>query len=211
MFEGFVADDPRFAWLSDHASGWQFGEQGILVALADAIDPTGQCVEIGAGDGEGLPLTIDPFYNRGNDCVLFEADAVSLGSLLVKYPAANHRGTFSRGETVHMDAEPLLVVIDVDGIDSIIMLDVLSRQIRPTLLMVEHFDKCHFANCDSVEPIPDWLLGVELSGEFKIQDNAATIYKSASPYGYTRVGTTRVNSIFVHENHLSKVSQNVPS
>jgi hypothetical protein len=62
-----------------------------------------------------------------------------------------------------------------------------------------------------VEPIPDWLLGVELSGEFKIQDNMATIYKSASPYCYVRVGTTRVNSIFVHGNYLSKVSQDVPS
>jgi hypothetical protein len=211
MFEGFVPDDERFAWLSDHASGWQFGEQGILVALADAIDPTGQCVEIGAGDGEGLPLTIDPFYNRGNDCVLFEADAVSLGSLLVKYPAANHRGTFNSGETVHMNAEPLLVVIDVDGIDSMIMLDVLSRQIRPTLLMVEHFDKCHPADCDLISDVPIWALGRQLKGGFTLQANAATLYHWAEHFGYTRVGTTRVNSIFVHNSHLSKVSQDVPS
>jgi hypothetical protein len=215
MFEGFVPDDERFAWLSNHSSGWQFGEQGILVALVDAIDPTGQCVEIGAGDGEGLPLTIDPFYNRGNDCVLFEADLVSLGRLIVKYPMATHRGRFGRRpHGMGKKFKIAVCVIDVDGIDSEIASDIMLLQ-KPKVVMVEHYDKAapvQPACTYSVLPqdqhkVPYWLLGAEMPGGFRVQDVDITINHIAQGNGYTRVGTTRVNSIFVHDSHLSKVSQ----
>jgi len=206
MFEGFVADDPRFAWLGDRAGGWQFGEQGILAALADAIDPTGQCVEIGAGDGEGLPLTIDPFYNRGNDCVLFEADAVSLGRLIVKYPRADNRGEFLEGMCYNISCYPSVAVIDIDG-HELEAMRILLHHCGPSVLMVEHFDKCHPADWIHSQEIPSWLLGLELYDGFKIQNNAATVKDAALHFDYTRVGTTRVNSIFVHNSHLSKVSQ----
>jgi hypothetical protein len=206
VFEGFEPEDNRFAWLIDHASGWQFGEQGILIALADKIDPNGQCVEIGAGDGDLLPLTIDPFYERGNECLLFEADAVSLGKLVVKYLKATHRGKFAEGFESDVCNCPAVCVIDVDGIDSQIMWTVLGK-CNPHVLMVEHFDKCHPADCDTASSIPDWLLGQPLALNFKIQDNAATINLIASDNEYIRVGTTRVNSIFVHKCHLNRVSQ----
>jgi hypothetical protein len=217
MFEGFTPDDPRFAWLSDHASGWQFGEQGILVALADAINPWGQCVEIGAGDGDQLPLTIDPFYHRGNECVLFEADLIKLGRLVVKYPNADNRGAFLKGMCYNIKSTPIVAVIDIDGFDREAMKTLLSH-CEPMVLMVEHFDTFYNATpelfvsrpvslmADSQE-IPEWLLGKSLAGGFRIQDIAATIYSIARHFGYVRVGTTRVNSIFVHNSHLSKVSR----
>lgn len=206
MFEGFEPEDDRFAWLIDHASGWQFGEQGILIALADKIAPSGQCVEIGAGDGDLLPLTIDPFYERGNECVLFEADAVSLGSLVLKYPKATHRGRFMEGFEKDTRQCPAVCVIDVDGIDSQIMWTVLGK-CKPDVLMVEHFDKRHPADCDTESSIPAWLLGESLPGGFTVQDNAATINSIAADNKYVRVGTTRVNSIFVHKFHLNRVNQ----
>jgi len=205
MFEGFVPDDERFAWLSNHASGWQFGEQGILVALADAIDPAGQCVEIGAGDGEGLPLTIDPFYHRGNECVLFEIDRVSLGKLIVKYPRADHYGEFS-GTIDGFSKKLLLVVIDIDGYDINAMRECLT-QCQPAVLMVEHFDKTHQRHCDEPDEPAPWTLGLRIEGGFTIQANAATLLRVAKNFGYTRIGTTRVNSIFAYDSHLSKVSQ----
>jgi hypothetical protein len=205
MFEGFVPDDERFEWLTKHASGWQFGEQGILLALVDAINPNGQCIEIGAGDGEGLPLTIDRFYKRGNDCVLFEADMASLGKLMLRYPKADLRGEFA-GDLISVQQRPALIVIDIDSYELASMQECLS-QCYQGILMVEHFDKAHKIDCNQVHDVPDWLLGVQLDGNFKIQDNAATISYHADVFGYHRVGTTRVNSIFVHDSHLSKVSR----
>jgi len=205
MFEGFTPDIDCFRWLCKHASGWQFGEQGILVALADRIDPHGQCVEIGAGDGESLPLTIDPFYQRGNECVLFEADPVSLGQLFVKYPRARLRGEFNGDVPGEIDS-PVVVVIDIDGYDIDAMRECLL-QCSPAVLMVEHFDKNHPEDCEDVADIPGWALGLELKGNFTLQANSATLKSLASEFSYYRIGTTRVNSIFVHNSHLSKVSQ----
>jgi hypothetical protein len=210
MTEGFVADRPEFEWLTEKAGGWQFGEQGILVALANLINQPGQCVEVGAGDGEGLPLTIEPFYNYGLDCVLFERDSESLEKLHEKFPKANLRAAFVLNTSCHLADNLMLCVIDVDSIDRVIMEQILTYH-KPRMLMLEHFDKCHPANTDDVGRVPAWLLGIEIDGGFKIQDNAETIYSIACDFNYTRLGTTRVNSIFVHNSLVEKVANHVPS
>jgi hypothetical protein len=209
MTEGFVADRPEFEWLAEQAGGWQFGEQGILVALANLINQPGQCVEVGAGDGEGLPLTIEPFYNYGLDCVLFERDEDSIRQLAAKFPRAKIRGEYAFETSSNLDAHVMLCVIDVDSIDSLIMEHVLSNH-QTSILMVEHFDKCHPANTDDVGRVPVWLLGIEIDEGFKIQDNAETIYSIDCDFNYTRLGTTRVNSIFVHDSLVEKVTKHVP-
>jgi hypothetical protein len=213
MTEGFVADRPEFEWLTEKAGGWQFGEQGILVALANVINKPGQCVEIGAGNGETLPLTIDPFYQYGLPCVLFEADEASLSMLRQRYPLAENRGMFlGFGMNGHaIQNFPLVVVIDVDGDDSVIMDEVLSDR-TPYILIVEHFDKMH-ANDTAIsdEPVPSWLRGEKLMDGFTIQDNSETLRRMASKCNYTRLGTTRVNSIFVHDSLVEKVAKHVPS
>jgi hypothetical protein len=213
MTEGFVADRPEFEWLTEKAGGWQFGEQGILVALANAINKPGQCVEIGAGNGESLPLTIDPFYQYGLPCVLFEADEESLSMLKQRYPLAENLGMFlGFGMNGHAIENVLLVVvIDVDGNDSFIMNEVLSDR-APHILMVEHFDKMHPNHTPIIdEPVPSWLLGERLIDGFSIQDNAETLRQMALKSNYTRLGTTRVNSIFVHDSLVEKVAKHVPS
>lgn len=208
MNDGFVADRPEFEWLTDKAGGWQFGEQGILVSLANAINKPGQCVEIGAGDGESLPLTIDPFYQYGCECVLYEKDTESLSKLQAKYWKANLCGEFVLNTSANIDKEPLLCVIDVDSIDSIIMDQVLLWH-QPRILMVEHFDSFHCSNTDHSQRVPQWLLGKEIDGGFRIQDNAATLHTIACHFRYTRLGTTRVNSIFVHDSLVEKVANHV--
>jgi hypothetical protein len=213
MNEGFIADRPEFEWLTGHASGWQFGEQGILVAISDAIGVIeGQCIEIGAGDGETLPLTIDPFYQRGNPCVLYELDPESLGRLMVKYPKAKLRGEFVplvAKTTNGIDDSPLVCVVDVDGIDSKVMISMLTMH-TPSVLMVEHFDKCHPGDTNKSQRIPEWLLGEMLHPNFTVQDNAETLKSIAIDFSYTRLGTTRVNSIFVHDSLVEKVNDYVP-
>ena len=212
MNEGFVADRPEFEWLCKETGGWQFGEQRILLAIGAAIGTTdGQCVEIGAGNGESLPLTIEPFYYSGNPCLLYEADGESLGMLVVRYPMAMHRGMFlgfgMNGSPI--DSFPLVIVIDVDGLDSMIMEEVLS-ECTPYILMVEHFDRCHPVDKKTSQRIPDWLLGEKLEQNFTIQDNAETLKAIAAEFSYTRLGTTRVNSIFVHDSLVEKVANYVP-
>jgi len=210
MNEGFVADRPAFEWLTEKSGGGQFGEQGILVALANLINKPGQCVEVGAGDGEGLPLTIEPFYNYGLDCVLFERDEDSIRQLAAKFPRAKIRGEYAFETSFNLDAHVMLCVIDVDSIDSLIMEHVLSNH-QTSILMVEHFDKCYSGNTNHIARVPAWLLGREIDGGFTIQDNAATINSIAIGNGYTRLGTTRVNSIFVHDSFVEKVANYVPS
>jgi hypothetical protein len=82
---------------------------------------------------------------------------------------------------------------------------------QTSILMVEHFDKCHSSNTDDIGRVPAWLLGREIDGDFKIQDNAETLNAIAANYNYTRLGTTRVNSIFVHDSFVEKVANYVPS
>jgi hypothetical protein len=204
MHEGFTAEADDLKWLEGCAGGWQFGEQAILATIAVRLQANGQCVEIGAGDGEGLPLTIEPWYRRGDKCLLYEKDDGARAKLAAQFPDATIRGEF--GESWINDAEDdiAVCVIDVDGIDSMIMIDVLARR-RPAVLMVEHFDQFHENNCESVAAIPSWLLGLQLQRGFRIQDNAATIQRYASRYQYVRVGRTRVNSIFVQKPDIDKL------
>ena len=61
---GFTPQCLHLAWLVEHLDGWQFGEQGLIPAVIDAVGAVGRCVEYGAGDGECLPLTIDRMYAR---------------------------------------------------------------------------------------------------------------------------------------------------
>jgi hypothetical protein len=210
MNEGFVTDRPEFEWLTEKSAGWQFGEQGILAALAEAIGETGQCVEIGAGNGETLPLTIDPFYGHGLPCLLFEKDELALATLQHKYQNAVCRGEYhySLGIASPLHPRALVVVIDVDGFDGPIMRDVL-KVCTPSILMVEHFDRCHSSDSCEIGDVPNWLLGQELPNGFKVQNNAATLENLARQFRYTRIGMTRVNSIFVYGPLAQKVATHV--
>ena len=210
MTDGLGADRPELVWLTEQSVGWQFGEQGILVALANVIKMPGQCVEIGAGDGEQLPLTIEPFYKYGLECVLYEKDPESLKKLQAKYLNANMQGEFVLKTLSVIAEKPLVCVIDVDSIDSVIMDNVLLWH-QPKILMVEHFDKCHEKNTEINQRVPEWLLGVRFDGGFTVQDNAETLKAIAEQHNYTLLGTTRVNSIFVHDSLVEKVAKHVPS
>ncbi len=202
----FTPDSPEFEWLRSRASGWQFGEQGILAAITARLGDQGQCVEIGAGNGHGLPLTIHHFYERGLPCVLFEANPASLASLRDIYPNAIIRGRFDRDAMSVIDPEPLLCVVDVDG-EELGIMRALLRRTRPMVLMVEHMDTCCPHTTDDIGGIPSWLLGLRVDQTWVIQHNAHTIYHEAKANGYARLGQTRVNSIFVRGEDVDKVER----
>lgn len=200
--EGFRADSLLHSWLSSHAAGWQFGEQGIMLELASHLfDDLPMCAEIGAGDGEGLPLTIAPFYPTCF-CKLFEIDEQKQQKLRKKFPSAQVFGEWDEKQTEGVG----IVVIDIDGRDSEIMSRLLTVE-KPGLIMVEHFDSLHPVASADNEPLPSWCLGMTLQGGFRLQDSAESLKRIAADFGYDRIGATRVNSIFVRRDLYRRIPQ----
>jgi hypothetical protein len=194
------AIDGRFAWLDDHADGWQFGETGFLKAICDRIG-VDQAVEIGAGDGtDALPLTLGFLYERGVPTVLFEKDEASRDKLKERYPTAMVLGEWC----VHSPQRGMIwknacVVIDVDSVDYEIA-ESLSFNFMgslPAVICVEHYDRCApGAMCTGVPP--GWLLGMQLAeGGFIIQATQGDIENMMRHRGFTFVGYSRVNSVYV--------------
>lgn len=185
-------------WLTQHLSGWQFGEQGLIEAIYDALGGKGDCVEYGAGDGESLPLTIDRLYQRFRICWLAEIDKQKQAKLKEKYPLAIVEKSLDWKATANAAEDGLgVVVIDIDSMDSVIMREMFAAGVRPTLLVVEHMDR-HFPIATSnPDSIPQWMLGLTLSSGHAIQDTAETLHAFAAENGYERIGYNRCNSFFV--------------
>jgi hypothetical protein len=184
-------------WLGDHLDGWQFGDQGLIEAIVTALDSGGIAIEYGAGDGVGLPLTIDRLYQAGRKCRLVEIDDARRDSLRLIYPNSTASKSLHWKMFPEQGIDVAVVVIDIDSHDSFVMREMLTAGVRPELLVVEHMDR-HFPIGTSLpELIPQWLLGLHLDSGHSIQDTAETLHAMAGQYGYERVGFNRVNSYFV--------------
>jgi hypothetical protein len=200
------AIDGRFAWLDDHADGWQFGETGFLKAICDRIG-VDQAVEIGAGDGtDELPLTLGFLYDRGVKTLLFEKRVASRAALKRRYPLAEVFGEWS------LDRPPIgsiltgaCVVVDVDSVDFHIAASLVCDRFPkgPAILCVEHYDRCA-PGADGVQGIPPrWLLGQQLAeGGFIIQAGWEDIEEYLNAFEYWLVGISRVNSVYVRNDLL---------
>jgi hypothetical protein len=181
----------RYEWLKEHASGWQFGEQGILRALCERFDIT-KGYEIGAGDGESLPVTLDFL----DDLTLYEVDPDRQQKLKAKYPNATIYGCFQR-PTPGVDGA--CVVVDVDSCDLEIAESIIEEY-RPKILCVEHYDTEGPRVLERPQSqVPDWLIGVSLQGGFIIQQPWPVVNRSLCDVGYVMVAMTRVNGIYVYE------------
>lgn len=195
------AIDGRFAWLDDHADGWQFGETGFLKAICDRIG-VDQAIEIGAGDGESLPLTLGFLYDRGVSTLLFEQDEQRRAKLKERYPLADVRGEWSldkpQSELIWPGA---CVVIDVDSVDYHIAESLAFKYLEgrcPKVVCIEHYDHCGPNARDAYGVPPRWLLGQQLAeGGFIIQAGSAEIEDMMRRYCYVLVGISRINSVYV--------------
>ena len=92
-----------------------------------------------------------------------------------------------------------LVVIDIDGRDSIVMREMLDAGCRPALIVCEHMDRHYSIGTTAPSPIPEWLLGTKTEHGHTIQDTAETLHWMAAKYGYERIGLNRCNSFFVRK------------
>jgi len=193
--------DSRFDWLSDRVDGWQFGETGVLEAISERFNPD-LAVEIGAGDGQSLPLTLGFLLEKGIKTVLFEADELRQNALRMTKKAAILHGFFEPKLLSGFDLSQSFVVVDVDGQDWPIAEQVLKIG-RPQVMMVEHYDE--FGPRIGGQPLeglpPRWCLGLPVDG-FTIQAPAVEIDRRIRWYGYTLIGKSRVNSLFVRNDLL---------
>jgi hypothetical protein len=195
------AIDGRFAWLNDHADCWQFGETGFLKAICDRIG-VDQAVEIGAGDGtDALPLTLGFLYDRGVKTLLFEKDTQRQWAVRQKYPSAVVLGEWSLKEPqVEMISPTACVVVDVDSVDFHIAASLVNDRFPkgPSVICVEHYDRCA-PDAQQVQGIPPhWLLGKQLAeGGFIIQAGWEDIEEFMNHFEYRLIGISRVNSVYV--------------
>jgi len=194
----FTPQCHHLRWLCDHLDGWQFGDQGLIEAICSALKTKGDCVEYGAGDGDSLPLTIDRMYHIGNVCWAVEIDESKQIKLEEKYPLAIVKKSLNWKACEDAAENGLaVVVIDIDGQDSFVMRQMLQAGVRPTLLVVEHFDNHYPIGTSASRAIPEWMLGLKLETGHAIQDTAETLHAIATANGYERIGFNRCNSFFV--------------
>ena len=189
----FTPQCHHLRWLCDHLDGWQFGDQGLIEAIVDALGTKGIAIEYGAGDGETLPLTIERLYNAGMKCFLYEIDSNRRDQLRKRYPNA----WVDKATNWKNFPDATVVVIDIDSHDSVVMRDMLTAGVRPELLVVEHFDNHFPIGTTTPDTIPPWMLGLKLQSGHAIQDTAETLHAIATANGYERIGFNRCNSFFV--------------
>lgn len=208
-------------WLAHHKTGWQFGEQGVLEAIIDRIEPDipqehRWAIEFGAGDGATLPLTIEGVIRReGWKSLLIEADETKHDVLRLRVPPSATLvcayADTNPGTTIddHMQRAgcpetPALMVIDVDGIDYYIAA---TMKARPYVLCVEHLD-----TEGPFRPTKPFVPRMEDAGSpvgvgFGLQANYLALDATLIPSGYTAVFRTRVNSVYVRNDMVMKVAE----
>lgn len=192
----FTPQCHHLRWLTEHLDGWQFGEQGLIDAVAESLELTeGLNIEYGAGDGDELPLTLETVRQKRPDKVLMiEIDDDRRFKLHHKFPESN---AIKRLDWNNKYLEQIdIVVIDIDGLDSVVMRQMFEAGVRPTLLIVEHMDRHYPVGTSKPEAIPPWMLGMKLASGHSIQDTAETLHAIANRYGYERIGFNRCNSFF---------------
>ena len=193
---------PMWQFLEQYADGWQLGESGVLAHLVQTKTAEwGELIEIGGGDGVGLPLSLGTSYNEDRRLIVYEADDEARASLEAVYPDATIRGMFTADSIAELPRNPAAIVIDVDGPDIIIMGAILEAGVRPAILMVEHYDLCGPRAADLLDVPPPWLLGMSVANAegqtWCIQSPQIPIINLAQSHGYTPVAYTRYNTIFV--------------
>lgn len=193
----FTPQCHHLRWLTEHLDGWQFGEQGLIDAVVKQLNlGNGWFVEYGAGDGEELPLTLERFaLMRPEQMALVEIDDDRRFELHRRYPFCTPIKTLDWGSKYLERID--VAVIDIDGLDSVVMRQMFEAGVRPTLLVVEHFDRNFPVGTSKPASIPTWMLGLKLPSGHAIQDTAETLHAIAAQHGYERIGWNRVNSFFV--------------
>lgn len=198
-----------FEWLNQYASGWQFGEEGVIEALAlRFIGKDGSFCEFGAGTSCSCAALIRRKWHG----LIYESDKAicdaltpilketSVNIINSKIEVAGENSLDSRfaRDVITPFFRPDILVIDVDSIDYHIWA---SLQSTPKLVMIEHHD-LYDTKRDELPDVPN----IETcgSGHFKLQATAKAIKELGKSKGYSLVASSRVNSIFIRNDLMPK-------
>lgn len=223
--------DAHCVWVSQHASGWQEGEQGVIGAIFDRIErhiPSENlwAVEFGAGDNTTLPLTLAPFTKRPEWKALLIEPNTGLFKRL-RRDFKDNQAVVIENRSVEMSGDntidaimaragiprPAVMVVDIDSIDYYI---VQGMESLPLVLCVEVFDRQSPKHADTpYVPAPE-VCGTWIDDDFgnTEQANGAAFDELLGPRGYSLVYRTRFNNIYVHADilpHLRKRCLNLGS
>lgn len=215
-----------FDWLCDKRRGWQAGEQGILEAIIECLEPTlpdesRWCVEFGAGDNGKLPLTCDRIIRKsGWRSLLIDGDEGNAKRLVKSVPMSAQvvQGIvlLDNGNTIddYMDrascpTDPALMVVDIDSLDYYV---VTQMKARPYVLCVEHLDTYSSKYNDeafvpSIEDAGKLFTCPGTIGKFHLVANTKAFDISVPPLGYTLAARTRWNSIYIRNDVVSLVAR----
>ena len=201
-----VAFSSDIAWLKKAEGGWQFGEAGVIYAIANVIGCNKNAVEFGGG-GILEHLTIQRLVSNGWNAMLIEADDAHhqslvesvkhLESVKVLKQVVRPSGDDSLASIIASNSfeNPDVVVIDVDSDDYYFMAS--CDSIRPKIICVEHHDTVDPTIIKETPYVPsNEIIGTMVNG-FNAQANVCAIEELANSMGYKRVWHSRVNSIFV--------------
>lgn len=206
--------DEQILWVRRHASGWQFGERGVIEAVINHLDQhipesSRWAVEFGAGAGGLDTITIGSLIERKDwKSLLIDAEKRYIEPLRDRAPGGavivHARVEFDGENSIDKimarsgcTADPAVMVVDVDSTDYHI---VKNMKARPYVLCIETMD----IHCPKNTIVP-YVPPVEECGTYSCdngfgaakQANAAAVDLLMVEYGYKILVRTRVNSIYV--------------
>lgn len=197
--------DPAFWWLSHRATGWQVGESGMVNAIVQSLGIVGgTAIECGAGDDSSLPLTCRQLLMEGWRGILVEGDKTTCERLAV---SLSHKGITNVNIVCNLIApnnvnelieaaggkDADLLVLDIDSFEYHILA---AMTTRPKILCVEHHDMADPKAPKDVPEIEECGRTTEPSG-FRVQAPYEKTRELVESMGYTCVGKTRFNGIYV--------------
>jgi len=204
--ENAVGTSTDIEWLRLRQFGWQFGEAGVIQAVASKLECNNFAVEFGAGASYRM-ITVNRLIASGWKALLIEGDTDKYGNLVaetkhlpnvtVLNQMVEQEGDNALSSTLSRIGyeHPDVLVIDIDGIDYHIWK---SCGIRAKIVCVEHHDTFDTKTDHTVSVIPDSdTIGVQREDRFYNQANIVAIEELGASLGYTRVWSSRVNSVFV--------------
>jgi predicted SAM-dependent methyltransferase len=218
--ESFMASqreiDPRYAWLSRRANGWQFGEQGVIDAITERLfDKPGVCVEFGIGDTASSALMVSRLVKRGWKPVFIESDerlaqetVNAFGdSAVVLKAAVGH--TEKDNLDVILEAGAVsdigVLVIDVDSIDWHIWNA--CEKTRPAVVCIEHHDLGDLCRVRDIPDVPSpEVAGFLQPNGINRQANWEAVHDLGLKKGYVPMWRGRINTVFVRGDLAEKLA-----
>lgn len=200
-----------FGWLSEHLDGYQYGEAGLIEALAWKIGKTGKFVEFGAG----AELACQRLVLYGWSGLVLEADEKTAEDTAGREPSnikVVNRKVEVGGDSAldpileeHGFIDADIVVIDVDSVDWHIFDSM--KKCQPAVVVVEHHDLTDPLRKRHQPAPPESECGKWTDNGYTLQATHKAISLLGSLKGYAVAAVTRCNTIMVRIDKCNELGE----